>query len=81
MSNKYPISRNVTKIKLGKNKFKYSFKYKWNNGKPLKDDVSVQRINKLRIPPAATIVLETVSNTIPILRHNCFPLIKLEQCR
>ena len=52
MSNKYPISRNVTKIKTGKNKFKYSFKYKWKNGKFINDTSTIERINKLRIPPA-----------------------------
>ena len=52
MSGKYPISRNVTKIKLGKNKFKYSFKYKWKNGKLIKDTATIQRINILHIPPA-----------------------------
>ena len=52
MSNKYPILRNVTKIKLGQDKFKYSFKYTWKNGKPITDDVYIQRINKLSIPPA-----------------------------
>lgn len=52
MSGKYPISRNVTKIKLGKNKFKYSFKYKWKNGKIITDKTTLQRINTLHIPPA-----------------------------
>ena len=61
MSGKYPITRNVTKIKYkdkdkdkGKNKFKYLFKYKWKNGKDLliSDKKTVDRINKLRIPPA-----------------------------
>jgi DNA topoisomerase-1 len=52
MSNKYPILRNVTIIKIGQNKYKYSFKYTWKNGKPITDDVYIQRINKLRIPPA-----------------------------
>ena len=52
MSGKYPISRNVTKIKIGKNKFKYLFKYKWKNGKPITDILTIQRINILHIPPA-----------------------------
>ena len=52
MSGKYPISRNVTKIKLGKNKFKYSFKYKWKNGKVIEEKKIIERINKLGIPPA-----------------------------
>ena len=51
MSGKYPIKRTVTKIKL-KNKFKYSFKYKWKNKKTVIDEKIIQRINKLRIPPA-----------------------------
>ena len=51
MSNKYPITRNVTKIKLGKDKYKYSFKYKWGNGKPIKEEETIKRINSLRIPP------------------------------
>lgn len=52
MSGKYPISRKVTKIKLGRNKFKYSFKYKCKNGKSVTNKKTIQRINKLRIPPA-----------------------------
>ena len=52
MSGKYPITRTVTKIKLNKNKFKYSFKYRWKNKKSVTDARTIQRINKLRIPPA-----------------------------
>ena len=52
MSDKYPITRTVTKIKLNKNKFKYSFKYKWKNKKAITDSKTIERINKLRIPPA-----------------------------
>ena len=52
MSNKYPILRNVKKIKLGQNKFKYSFTYKESNGKTIRNNLVIQRINKLRIPPA-----------------------------
>lgn len=52
MSGKYPILRNVTKIKLSKNKFKYSFKYKWKNGNIITDKPIIERINKLHIPPA-----------------------------
>ena len=37
MSNKYPILRNVKKIKLGQNKFKYSFTYKESNGKTIRN--------------------------------------------
>jgi len=51
MSGKYPITRSVTKIKL-KGKTKYIFKYKWKNKKSVKDKKTIQRINKLRIPPA-----------------------------
>jgi len=51
MSDKYPITRTVTKIKL-KDKNKYLFQYKWNNRKSVTDKKTIQRINKLRIPPA-----------------------------
>ena len=51
MSGKYPISRTVTKIKL-KGKTKYLFKYNWKNRKSVTDKKTIQRINKLRIPPA-----------------------------
>lgn len=50
MSDKFPINRIVTKIKLN-NKFKYVFKYIWKNGKSITDKKVIQRINKLRIPP------------------------------
>jgi len=55
MSSKYPITRKVIKIKYqnkGKNKFKYLFKYTWKNNKAVTDKKTVERINKLRIPPA-----------------------------
>lgn len=51
MSGKYPVSRIVTKIKLN-DKTTYSFKYKWKNKKTVTDKKTIQRINKLRIPPA-----------------------------
>lgn len=57
MSYKYPITRKVTKVKYkdnGKNKYKYSFKYRWKNGKVVNNKKTIERINKLRIPPAYT---------------------------
>ena len=45
MSDKYPITRIIIKKK------KYSFTY-WSNGKQITNNDSIERINKLRIPPA-----------------------------
>ena len=47
MSNKYPIGRIVKQ-----NNKKYIFLYKWKNNEIITDKKIIERINKLRIPPA-----------------------------
>lgn len=64
MSGKYPITREVTKKNIN-NKVTYIFKYKWDNKKLVTNSNTIERINKLRIPPAYTDV-EIYSSTSKI---------------